>query len=52
MPTNENALTRPKFELGICGIIQDVFQGYYTTKQTIEKLLKKINYFPREAFPK
>ena len=41
MPANENALTQPKFELGICGIIQDVFQGDYTTKQKFEKLLEK-----------
>ena len=27
MATNENALTQPKFELGITGIIQNVFQG-------------------------
>ena len=40
MPTNENALTQPKFELGICGIIHDVFQGDYTTKQKFEKLLE------------
>ena len=38
MAANENALTQPKFELGICGIIQDVFQGDYTTKQKFEKL--------------
>ena len=31
MPANENA--QPKFELGIFGIIQNVFQGDYTTKQ-------------------
>ena len=30
---NENALTQPKFELGITGIIQKVFQGDETTKQ-------------------
>ena len=41
MPANENALTQPKFELGICGIIQDVFQGDYTTKQKFETLLEK-----------
>ena len=41
MPANENALTQPKFEIGICGIIQDVFQGDYTTKQKFEKLLEK-----------
>ena len=41
MPTNENALTQPKFELGICGIIQYVFQGDYTTKPKIWKLLEK-----------
>ena len=27
MAANENALTQPKFDLGICGIIQNVFQG-------------------------
>ena len=41
MPTNENALTQPNFELGICGIIQDVFQGDYTTKQNFEIFLEK-----------
>ena len=41
MPANENALTQLKFYIGICGIIQDVFQGDYTTKQKFEKLLKK-----------
>ena len=41
MAANENALTQPKFELGICGIIQDVFQGDYTTKQKFRKLLEK-----------
>ena len=40
MAANENALTQPKFELGITGIIQNVFQGDYTTKQKIEKLLE------------
>ena len=27
MAANENVLTQPKFDLGICGIIQNVFQG-------------------------
>ena len=27
MAANENALTQPKFDLGICGIIQNLFQG-------------------------
>ena len=27
MAANENALTLPKFDLAICGIIQNVFQG-------------------------
>ena len=27
MTAIENALTQPKFDLGICGIIQYVFQG-------------------------
>ena len=27
MAANENALTQPKFGLGISGIIQNVFQG-------------------------
>ena len=27
MVANEKALTQPKFELGFCGIIQNVFQG-------------------------
>ena len=41
MPANENATTQPKFALEICGIIQDVFQGDYTTEQKFEKLLEK-----------
>ena len=41
MAANENALTQPKFDPGICGIIQVVFQGDYTTKQKFEKLLEK-----------
>ena len=45
MPANENALTQPKFELGICGIIQNLFQGDYTTIQKIEKLLGKFSLF-------
>ena len=40
MAANENALTQPKFELGITGIIQNVVRDNYTTKQKIEKLLK------------
>ena len=47
MADNENALTQPKFDLGICGIIQNVFQGGYTTKQKIENCWKDINHFPR-----
>ena len=35
MAANENALTLPKFELGITGIIQNCW--------------KKINYFPQEG---
>ena len=27
MAANENALTQPNFELGICGIKQNVFHG-------------------------
>ena len=27
MAASENALTQPNFELGICGIKQNVFQG-------------------------
>ena len=41
MAANENALTQPTFELGISGIIHNVFQGDYTTKQKFEKLLEK-----------
>ena len=41
MAANENGLTQPKFELGIFGIIQNVFQRAYTTKQRFEKLLEK-----------
>ena len=52
MAANENDLTQPKFELGIKGIIHDVFQGDQTTKQTKTKnRWKKINYFPREGNP-
>ena len=40
MAGNENALTQPKFELGISGIIHNVFQGDKTTKQKFEKLLE------------
>ena len=46
---NENALTQPKYELGICGIIQNVFQGDYTTKQKLKNCWEKNNYFPREG---
>ena len=49
MAANENALTQPKFELGITGIINNVFQGDQTTKQIFLKLLEKIDYFPREG---
>ena len=50
MDANENALTQPKFELWICGFIQSVFQGDYTTKQKFKKIVgRKINYFPREG---
>ena len=31
----KNAVTQPKFDQGICGSIQNVFQGDYTTKQKI-----------------
>ena len=44
MTANESAQTQPKFELGITGIIQNVFQGNQTTKEKIEKLLGKINF--------
>ena len=33
MADSEIALTQPKFKLGITSIIQNVFQGDYTTKQ-------------------
>ena len=49
MAANENALTQPKFELGITGIIQNVFQGDKTTKQKTKNCWEKINYFPREG---
>ena len=48
MAADENALTQPKFELGICGMIQDVFQVDYTTKQKFEKLLAKNLLFSTE----
>ena len=48
MHANEHALTQPKFELGICGIIQVVFQGDYTTTQKFEKLLENIYFFALE----
>ena len=43
MAANENAPTQPTFELGISGIIHNVFQGDKTTKHKFEKL------FPREG---
>ena len=49
MAAYENALTQPKFELCICGIIQNMFQGDYTTKQKFEIFLEKNNYLPREG---
>ena len=47
MAANENALTQSKFELGITGIIHNVFQGDYTKNN--ENCWKKFNYFPREG---
>ena len=41
MTANERALTKPKFELGITVIIQNVFQGVYTTKQKKWKIVGK-----------
>ena len=41
MAANENALTQPKFELGITGIIHNLFQGDYTTKQIFKKIIGK-----------
>ena len=41
MAANENNLTQPKFELGITGIIQNVFQGDETTKPKNSKLVGK-----------
>ena len=50
MAANENALTQPTFELGISGIIHNVFQSDYTIKQIFKKnCWQKINYFPREG---
>ena len=46
---DENAVTQPKFELGIFGIIQNVFNGDKTKKQKLKKLLENINYFLREG---
>ena len=40
MAANESALTQPTFDLGIYGIIQNVFQGDLTTIQIFEKLLE------------
>ena len=51
MAANENALTQPKCEPGINGIIQNVFQGDKTTKQKMKSCWKTINYFPREGYP-
>ena len=42
MAANENALIQPKFELGMNGIIQDVFQGDWTTKQKKWKIVGKL----------
>ena len=39
MAANENALTQPKFELGITGIIHNLFQGDTTTKQIFLKIV-------------
>ena len=39
MAANENALTQPKFELGISGIIHNVIQG--TTKKIFLKIVGK-----------
>ena len=39
MPTDENALTQTKFELGISGIIHNVFQGDQTTRRNFFKIV-------------
>ena len=49
MTANDNAPTQPKFNLGITGIIHNVFQSDQTTKQKNEKLLENNNDFPREG---
>ena len=41
MAANENALTQPKFELGITGIIHNMFQGDQTTKQIFKNIVGK-----------
>ena len=41
MAANENALTQPKFELGIYGIIHNVFQADQTTKQIFKRVVGK-----------
>ena len=45
---DENALTQTKFELGITGIIQNVFQSDYTTKWK-KNCWKLIIAFPEEG---
>ena len=42
---NENALTQPKFVLGITVIMQNVFQGDKTTKQIFLKIVGKNQLF-------
>ena len=49
MAANENALTQPKFELGIVVSYKMCFRAILPQKQNLKNCWKKINYFPREG---
>ena len=50
MTANENAITQPKFELGITGIIQKCVSELLDHKtEKLENCWKKINFFPQEG---
>ena len=44
MAANENALTQPKFELGITDIIHNVFQGLHSWGPDASYQWSEINY--------
>ena len=41
MAVNENALTQPKFQLGITGIVHNVFGAIRPQNRFLKKLLEK-----------